>query len=98
MKLTEKKQNKSIISGMLGSEIDFIVLDFDFTAEIAIGSRLEAMNIRAKIEISKLKINDVAKVRIIAVGTKNVLVDLYGIEVGIKAEDLKHTFIVKKYL
>lgn len=92
--LTNKKQNKSIIRGMLGSEIDFIVLDFDSTAEIAIGSRLDAMKIRAKIEIPKLKINDVVKVRIIAVGIKSVLVDLYGIEVIIKAEDLKHTFIV----
>lgn len=92
--LTNKKQNKSIIRGMLGSEIDFIVLEFDETCEIAIASRLEAMRLRAEIEIPKLKINDSAKVRIIAVGIKSILVDLYGVEVLIKAEDLKHTYIV----
>lgn len=92
--LTNKKQNKSIIRGMLGSEIDFIILEFDSISQIAIASRLEAMELRTKIEIPKLQINDVVRVRIIAVGIKNILVDLYGVEVIIKAEDLKHTFIV----
>ena len=92
--LVETKQSKSIIRGMLGAEIDFIILKFDSNAEVAIGSRVEAMKIRKEIELKKLKNNDTARVRIIGVGIKNILVDLYGEEVVIKAQDLKHTYIV----
>ena len=43
------KQNKSLIRGMLGAEIDFIILELDDVANIAIGSRTDAMELRAKI-------------------------------------------------
>lgn len=92
--LVENKQNKSIIRGMLGAEIDFIVLEYDEVASIAIGSRIEAMKLRSQIELPKLKINDTVRVRIVGVGIKHIVVDLYGKEVVIKAEELKHTFIV----
>jgi len=88
-----EKQNKAIIRGMLGAEIDFIILEFDETANIAIGSRLDAMEMRSKIEIPKLKVNDTIRVRIIALGVKHILVDMYCKEVIIKAENLKHTYI-----
>ena len=65
----------------------------DKVANIAIGSRLDAMEIRSKIEIPKLKINDSIRVRIIALGVKHILVDMYGKEVIIKADNLKHTYI-----
>ncbi len=51
------------------------------------------MELRAKIELPKLKKNDVVKVRIVATSTKHIIVDLYGREVVIKAENLKHTYI-----
>jgi len=38
--------------------------------------------------------NDIVKVRIIAVGIKHILVELYGKEVIIKANNLQHIFIV----
>ncbi len=79
---------------MLGAEIDFIVLEYDSISNIAIASRIEAMELRSSIEIPKLKINDTVKVRIIAVGIKHILVDLYGKEVIIKAQNLKHTYVV----
>lgn len=79
---------------MLGAEIDFIVLEYDSISNIAIASRTEAMILRASIEIPKLKVNDIIKVRIIAVGVKHILVDMYGKEIIIKAQNLKHTFIV----
>lgn len=88
-----EKQNKAIIRGMLGAEIDFIILEFDKTANIAIGSRLDAMEMRSKIEIPKLKVNDTIRVRIIALGIKHILVDMYGKEVIIKVESLKHTYV-----
>ena len=91
--LVVKSQSKSLIRGMLGAEIDFIILEFDEVANIAIGSRLDAMEIRSKIEIPKLKINDSIRVRIIALGVKHILVDMYGKEVIIKADNLKHTYI-----
>ena len=71
---------------MLGAEIDFIILELDNIANVAIGSRTDAMELRAKIEIPKLKQNDVIRVRIIAVGVKHIIVDMYGKEVIIKAE------------
>jgi small subunit ribosomal protein S1 len=92
--LIQNKESKSLIRGMLGAEIDFIVLEFDEVANIAIGSRLEAMKIRSSIEIPKLKINESIRVRIIAVGVKHIIVDMYGKEVIIKADNLKHTYIV----
>ena len=92
--LVENKQNKSIIRGMLGAEIDFIILEYDEVANIAIGSRIDAMKIRSQIELPKLRINDTVRVRIVGVGIKHIVVDLYGKEVIIKAEELKHTFIV----
>lgn len=89
-----EKVNKSVIRGMLGAKIDFIVIEYDETSNIAIASRKEAMELRAKLELPKLKINDTVLVRILAVGQKNIIVDLYGKEVIIKAENLKHTYIV----
>lgn len=86
--------NKSTIRGMLGAEIDFIILEIDKISNIAIASRIDAMKIRANINLPKLKKNDVVKCRIIAVGVKHIIVELYGKEVIIKAEDLQHTFIV----
>ena len=88
------KENKSLIRGMLNAEIDFIVIEYDNVSNIAIASRSLAMQLRAELELPKLNVNDVVKTRIVAVGTKHVIVDLYGKEVIIKAEDLKHTYIV----
>lgn len=88
------KINKSIIRGMLGAEIDFIIIEIDTISNIAIASRKEAMQLRAKLELPKLKYNDIVKVRIIAVGVKHILVELYGKEVIIKANNLQHIFIV----
>ena len=79
---------------MLGAEIDFIVLEYDSISNIAIASRIEAMELRSSIEIPKLKVNDTIKIRIIAVGVKHILVDMYGKEVIIKAQNLKHIYIV----
>ena len=89
-----KKVNKSIIRGMLGAEIDFIVMEIDEISNIAIASRKDAMELRQNLEIPKLKKNDIVRVRILAVGIKYVIVDLYGKETIIKADNLKHTFIV----
>ena len=55
------KINKSMIRGMLGAEIDFIVLDVDLNSNIAIASRIDAMNLRAQLELPKLKKNDTVK-------------------------------------
>lgn len=88
------KINKSIIRGMLGAEIDFIIIDIDTTSNVAIASRKKAMELRAELELPKLKINDVARVRIIAVGIKHIICELYGKEVVIRAENLQHTYIV----
>ena len=79
---------------MLGAKIDFIVIEYDNTSNIAIASRKAAMELRSKIELPKLKVNDTIIVRILAVGTKHIIVDLYGKEVIIKAENLQHTYIV----
>lgn len=89
-----EKINKSMIRGMLGAEIDFIVIEIDIISNIAIASRKDAMKLRAKLELPKLKINDVVRVRIIAVGIKNILVELYGKEVIIKAPNLQHIYIL----
>jgi len=88
------KLNKSMIRGMLGAEIDFIIIEIDTTTNIAIASRTDAMNLRSQIELSKLKENDIVQVRILAVGIKHILVELYGKEVIIKADNLRHTFIL----
>ena len=89
-----EKVNKSMIRGMLGAEIDFVVIEIDTTSNIAIASRKDAMVLRAELELPKLKINDTVRVRILAVGIKHVLVELYGKEVIIKAEDLQHTYVL----
>lgn len=88
------KINKSMIRGMLGAEIDFIVIEIDTTANIAIASRKDAMELRSQLELPKLSKNDTARVRILAVGVKHILVELYGKEVIIKAENLQHTYIL----
>lgn len=88
------KTNKSVIRSMLGAEIDFIVIEIDTTTSIAIASRLDAMILRSEIELPKLKTNDTVRVRILSVGIKHIIVDLYGKEVAIKAENLQHTFIL----
>ena len=92
--LVNGKENKSVIRGMLGAEIDFIIIEYDEVANIAIGSRIDAMKLRSQIELPKLKINDTVRVRIVGVGIKHIVVDLYGKEVIINADKLKHTYIV----
>lgn len=92
--LSSKKINKSMIRGMLNAEIDFIIIDIDTTSNIAIASRIDAMELRSSLELPKLKANDTVRVRILAVGVKHILVDLYGKEVIIKAPNLQHTYIL----
>lgn len=92
--LGTKTINKSMIRGMLGAEIDFIVMEIDTTSNIAIASRKDAMELRSKIELPKLKVNDTVNVRILAVGVKHIIVELYGKEVIIKADNLQHTYIL----
>ncbi len=89
-----EKASKSIIRGMLGAEIDFIVIEIDTISIIAIASRKDAMQLRSELELPKLKVNDTVRVRILAVGQKHILVELYGKEVIIKADNLQHTYIV----
>lgn len=88
------KANKTILRGMLGAEIDFIVIKIDMITNIAIASRKDAMQLRAMIELPKIRKNDIARVRILAVGIKHILVELYGKEIIIKAENLQYTYIV----
>lgn len=92
--LGTKTINKSMIRGMLGAEIDFIVMEIDTTSNIAIASRKDAIELRSKIELPKLKVNDTVNVRILAVGVKHIIVELYGKEVIIKADNLQHTYIL----
>ena len=92
--LGTSKQTKSMLRGMLGAEIDFIIMELDETSNIAIASRIDAMQLRAELELPKLKVNDTVRVRIIAVGVKHIIVELYGKEVVIKADNLQHTFII----
>ena len=79
---------------MLSAEIDYIVMEIDEIANIAIASRKDAMNLRKQLELPKLKVNDTARARITSVGFKRILVELYGKEVTIKAEELQNTYIV----
>ena len=88
------KVNKSMIRGMLGAEIDFIIMEIDTISNIAIASRKDAMELRAELELPKLKINDIVRVRVLAVGVKHILVELFGKEVIIKADNLQHTYIL----
>ena len=90
------KINKSMIRGMLGAEIDFIVMEIDTISNIAIASRKDAMELRAELELKKLHVNDVVKVRILAVGIKHILVELYGKEVIIKADDLQRLLFSRR--
>ena len=73
--LGTSKINKSMIRGMLGAEIDFIVIEIDSVSNIGVASRIDAMQLRSKIELPKLKVNDSVKVRILAVGEKHILVE-----------------------
>lgn len=50
-----EKVNKYIIRGMLGAEIDYIIIKIDTTSNIAIASRKDAMKLRTDLEFSKLK-------------------------------------------
>lgn len=92
--LGTSKQTKSMLRGMLGAEIDFIVMELDENSNIGIASRKDAMELRSQIELPKLRVNDNIRVRIIAVGIKHIIVEMYGKEVIIKAENLQYTFIV----
>ena len=50
-----KKESKASLRGLIGAEIDFIVMEYDEISNIAIGSRSDAMKIRRELEIPKLK-------------------------------------------
>lgn len=83
------KQNKSVIRGMIGAEIDFIILEYDEVANIAIGSRKDAMKLRAQIELPNLKVNDTIRVRIVGIGVKHIVVDIKVTEIK---EDKKYIY------
>ena len=74
--LGTEKQNKSVIRGVLGAEIDFIVIEIDEISNIVIASRKDAMQLRAELELPGLQVNDTVRVRILAVSTKHIVVEL----------------------
>lgn len=47
------------------------------------------MSLRSQIELPKIKKNDTLRVRIVGIGIKHIVVDLYGKEIIIKHEELK---------
>ena len=88
------KSSKSMIRGMLGAEVDFMIIEIDSISNIAIASRIDAMRLRTELELYKLKVNDIVRVRILAVGVKHIIVELYGKEIIMKADYLQHTYIL----
>ena len=47
-----EKNNKSMIRGMLGAEIDFIIIEIDEIANLAIASRKNAMDFKSRVRVT----------------------------------------------
>lgn len=87
------RPDKKVIRSMLGAEIDYLIKEIDEVNKIAIGSRVEAMELRKIIELKKRKVGDKVLVRVTSVGRKNCTVDCYGIECIVPIEEIDYGYI-----
>ena len=62
--LRRSKVNKPIIRGMIGAEIEFFVMEIDTISNIAIASKIDAIELRKQLEIPNLRVNDIVRIRI----------------------------------
>lgn len=69
---------RSVLRGLVGSEIDFIVKSIDQEKGIATASRKEAMELRKALEYSKHKQGDRVLARILGVGRSHAVAEIYG--------------------
>lgn len=87
------EKNRKYLRNMLGSKIDFIVLEIDEISNIAIASRKNAMEIKQKIEFEKYFKDDIVKATVISIGIKHIKVNCLGKDVTLRIDDLAYGYI-----
>lgn len=87
------EQDRKFIRNMLGARIDFIVIEIDEESEMAIASRIKAMEIKQKIEFPKYEKDDIVQAIVISVGIKHIKVNCLGKDVNLRIDDLDYGYI-----
>ena len=87
------EQDRKYIRNMLGTMIDFIVIEIDEESNMAIASRKKAMEIKQKIEFPKYEKGDIIQAIVISVGIKDIKVNCLGKDLNLRIDDLDYGYI-----
>ena len=91
--IKEGKNDKKIIRNMMGSEIQFVVLEIDRTASKAVASRTKAMDKILDISLKKIEIGDKAYGKVVGTWRKYIRLYCLGTDFTIDAKDLEYGFV-----
>ena len=87
------KQDRKYLRNMLGARIDFIIIEIDEKSNMAIASRIKAMEIKQKIEFTKYGKDDIVEASVISIGVKHIKVNCLGKDLNLRIDDLDYGFI-----
>lgn len=86
-------ENKKELRNLIGSEIKFIIIEIDKTANIAVASRIKAMEKIRNIELKKYEIEDIVYAKVISVYNKSILVECLGFDITLGIQDLEYGYV-----
>jgi len=87
------EKNRKYLRNMLGSIIDFIIIEIDEESKMAIASRKKAMEIKQKIEFTKYSKNDIVEAVVISVGIKHIKINCLGKDLNLRIDELDYGYI-----
>jgi small subunit ribosomal protein S1 len=79
---------RNILRGLIGAEIDFVVIDIDKDKGTAIASRKDGMELRKIHEFYKHSKGEKILARIIGIGRSHVIAEAYGVQTTIPIEEV----------
>ncbi|WP_279145586.1 MULTISPECIES: S1 RNA-binding domain-containing protein [Clostridium] len=82
-----------VIRSMIGAEIDFIITDIAKDVNIAIGSRIKAMETKRKINANKDFTDKTITAKVTGIGRNGIYVEALGVETMIPKQEVDYGFI-----
>lgn len=87
------KQDKKNMRNLIGSEIKFIILEFDKLTNKAVGSRKKAMEKIKDLQLKNYEVGNEVYSKIISVFAKYIVVECLGIDIKLTISDLEYGYV-----
>ena len=88
-----EKDDKKSIRNLIGSEIKFIIIEFDKLTNTAVASRKRAMERIKSIQQKKYQKGDSVYAKVISVWNKYITVECLGTDIKLKISDLEYGYV-----